>query len=133
MVYYRILARLKSKRFFNLISFTLQGGIKKYDYNFRSIRDNLYKVFGTYSLIAILSPSFRNVPFNGIEWSYQLKDLGFNEKGELSTNDFDEESLNEDEESKGEELEMSEITHKGGSKKVREQSDLDSIDTNIDL
>ena len=61
-------------------------------------------------MIQILSPSFRNVPFNGIEWSYQLKDLGFNEKGELSSHDFDEEELNE-EGKEEEEVEMSEIKH----------------------
>lgn len=26
----------------------------------------------------------RNVPFSGIEWSYQMRDLGFNEKGMLT-------------------------------------------------
>lgn len=54
----------------------------KYDFYFRSIQDNLYKIFGTYNPFAILSPSFRNVPFTGIEWSFQLRDLGYNEKGE---------------------------------------------------
>jgi len=34
-------------------------------------------------MVAIFSPSLRNVPFSGIEWSYQMKDLGFNEKGVL--------------------------------------------------
>lgn len=43
----------------------------------------MYKVFGTQSLIAIFSPSLRNVPFSGIEWSYQMKDMGYNEKGIL--------------------------------------------------
>jgi hypothetical protein len=31
------------------------------------------------------------VPFSGIEWSYQMKDLGFNEKGDHVLNDADEE------------------------------------------
>lgn len=43
----------------------------------------MYRIFGTYSLIAVLSPSLRNIPFTGIEWSYQMRDLGFNEKGKL--------------------------------------------------
>ena len=30
-----------------------------------------------------MSPSLRYNPFNGIEWSFQMKDLGFNEFGEL--------------------------------------------------
>jgi hypothetical protein len=85
-------------------------------------------------MIQILSPSFRNVPFNGIEWSFQLKDLGFNEKGEHSSYDltnFDEEELNEEAK---EELEMSEIKHNDISKvNQTPKEDLDSIDTNIEL
>lgn len=32
----------------------------------------------------MFSPSLRNVPFSGVEWSYQMKDMGFNEKGVLT-------------------------------------------------
>ena len=32
----------------------------------------------------MFSPSLRYNPFNGIEWSFQQKDLGFNEFGEVS-------------------------------------------------
>ncbi len=57
----------------------------------------------------MLSPSLRNIPFTGIEWSYQMKDLGFNEKGELHENRRDEESkLNKQEENK--EIEETEMT-----------------------
>ena len=66
--------------FFGAISRADNG--EKYDYAFKNIRDNLYKTFGTQNLVAIFSPSLRNVPFSGIEWSYQMKDLGFNERGE---------------------------------------------------
>lgn len=59
------------------------GEQRRYDFAFKSIRDNLYKTFGTLNLIAVFSPSLRNVPFSGVEWSYQMKDLGFNEKGVL--------------------------------------------------
>ena len=55
-----------------------------YDFTFSRIRDNLFKVFGTKSYFALLSPSLRNNAFNGIEWSFQMKDLGFNEFGELA-------------------------------------------------
>ena len=41
-----------------------------YDYSFSRIRDNLFKVFGTKSYFAILSPSLRNNAFTGLEWSY---------------------------------------------------------------
>ena len=42
----------------------------------------------------MLSPSLRYNPFNGIEGSFQMKDLGFNEYGEVSSKyvDNDEES-----------------------------------------
>jgi len=65
-----------------------------YDFTFSRIRDNLFKVFGTKSYFAMLSPSLRYNPFNGIEWSFQMKDLGFNEYGEVSSKyaDNDEES-----------------------------------------
>jgi len=31
----------------------------------------------------MLSPSLRYQAFTGIEWSFQMKDLGFDEEGEL--------------------------------------------------
>jgi hypothetical protein len=67
-------------------SVSRQGDGEKYDFNFKSIRDNLYRVFGTRSLIGIFSPSMRSIPFSGVEWSYQMRDLGYNEKGHLSSN-----------------------------------------------
>merc|ERR1712224_328947 len=53
-----------------------------YDFTFSRVRDNLFKVFGTKSYFAMLSPSLRYNPFNGIEWSFQMKDLGFSEYAE---------------------------------------------------
>ena len=64
-----------------------------YDFTFTRQRDNLFKIFGTKSAFQMLSPSLRYIAFNGIEWSFQMKDLGFNEFGELA-NGGDEESLN---------------------------------------
>lgn len=55
-----------------------------YDYTFARGRDNLFKIFGTKSYFQMLSPSLRYNAFNGIEWSFQQKDLGFNEYGEVS-------------------------------------------------
>jgi len=66
--------------FFGAIQRSESG--EKYDYAFKNIRDNLYKTFGTQNLVAIFSPSLRNIPFSGVEWSYEMKDLGFNERGE---------------------------------------------------
>ena len=48
---------------------------------FSSITDNLYKVFGTHKIFRILSPSFRNVPFTGLEWSFKCLDEGYNCEG----------------------------------------------------
>lgn len=51
----------------------------------------------------MLSPSLRNLPFTGVEWSYQMRDLGYNEKGyinemtEMTRNNL---IFNEDEEIK---------------------------------
>jgi len=35
----------------------------------------------------MLSPSLRNIPFSGVEWTYQMRDLGFNDKGEKTVRD----------------------------------------------
>ena len=61
------------------------NGYKKdsIDYSFGRVRDNLFKVFGTKSYLAIFSPSLRNNAFTGVEWSYQMRDLGFDEYGDI--------------------------------------------------
>ena len=43
--------------------------------------DNLFRVFGTHKFLRILSPSLRNVPFTGLEWSFNFKDSGFDCNG----------------------------------------------------
>lgn len=50
--------------------------------SFDNAEDNLFEVFGTYKLLRVLSPSLRNVPFTGIEWSFLMSDLGFNQMGQ---------------------------------------------------
>jgi len=40
----------------------------------------------------MLSPSLRYIAFTGIEWSFQMKDLGFNEFGELASGGDEESS-----------------------------------------
>ena len=47
-------------------------------FSFSSINDNLFRIFGTNKLFRILSPSFRNVPFTGVEWAFLMQDLGYN-------------------------------------------------------
>lgn len=39
---------------------------------FEFLSDNLYRIFGTHKFFRIFSPSFRNVPFTGLEWSFKL-------------------------------------------------------------
>ena len=48
---------------------------------FESSKDNLFRVFGTYKILRILSPSTRNVPFTGLEWSFWFKDDGYDANG----------------------------------------------------
>ena len=58
---------------------------------FDSVSDNLYRVFGTHKWFRILSPSMRNVPFTGLEWSFWFKDEGYDCNGKV-VDTFDEES-----------------------------------------
>lgn len=55
-----------------------QSGV---ELSFSNASDNLYRVFGTFKMLRILSPSLRNVPFTGLEWSYYFKDEGFDCNG----------------------------------------------------
>ena len=64
---------------------------------FGTISDNLYRVFGTHKWFRILSPSMRNVPFTGLEWSFWFKDEGYDCNGKvLETNDTENASTLED-------------------------------------
>ena len=51
---------------------------------FPRVSDNLYRVFGTHKFFRIFSPSFRNVPFTGLEWSFKFKDEGYDCDGLLA-------------------------------------------------
>ncbi len=95
--WYLAMTGFSTIEFFGSVSRTDSG--EKYDFNFSTIRDNLYKTFGTHGIFAIFSPSLRNVPFSGIEWSYQMRDLGFNEKGDQRVR-----QSREDEEEKKQEI-----------------------------
>lgn len=62
----------------------VQGGrSNSYDYSFGTVNDNLFKIFGTRSYLAMLSPSLRSGAFTGLEWSFEMRALGFDEKGRL--------------------------------------------------
>ena len=51
---------------------------------FPTVSDNLYRIFGTHKFFRIFSPSFRNVPFTGLEWSFKYKDEGYDCEGLLA-------------------------------------------------
>lgn len=38
-------------------------------------------IFGTYKFLRIFSPSLRNVPLTGLEWSFLVWSQGYNEYG----------------------------------------------------
>jgi hypothetical protein len=52
-----------------------------FDYSFDTISDNLFVLFGTHKLLRILSPSLRALPLTGLEWSFLIKEEGFDEDG----------------------------------------------------
>jgi len=54
---------------------------KNIELSFMKKRDNIFRVFGTCNLVRVLSPSFRNVPFTGLEWSFWFKDSGYDANG----------------------------------------------------
>jgi hypothetical protein len=45
------------------------------------VKDNLFLIFGTYKFLRIFSPSLRNVPLTGLEWSFLVWSQGYNEYG----------------------------------------------------
>jgi len=52
-----------------------------FDFSFDTVKDNLFVLFGTHKILRILSPSMRALPFSGLEWSYLVKEEGFDEDG----------------------------------------------------
>ena len=58
-----------------------KGSRKPHPLSFNSIDDNIYRVFGTQKFFRVLSPSLRNVPFTGLEWSFMFKDMGLDIDG----------------------------------------------------
>jgi hypothetical protein len=52
---------------------------------FEEVRDNLFAIFGTYKIMRVFSPSMRTCPFTGLEWSFLLKDEGYQENGKKIT------------------------------------------------
>lgn len=63
-----------------------------YDFSYERIKDNLFVIFGTHKIFRVLSPSLRALPFSGIEFSFQMKDDGYNEEGIIWNDESDEEN-----------------------------------------
>ena len=63
-----------------------------YDFSYERIKDNLFVIFGTHKILRVLSPSLRALPFSGIEFSFQMKDDGYNEEGIIWNDESDEEN-----------------------------------------
>lgn len=106
---------------------------RKQRLTFKNVSDNLFRVFGTHSFFSILSPSLRAMPFSGVEWTFQARDLGFMEEIE---SDEDEEIMGHkkqiEEDEYRVELEMSDLGSSGLTKvnqshHHRVDSSLDSI------
>ena len=91
----------------------------------------MFRVFGTHSIIAILSPSLRAMPFSGVEWTFQARDLGFMEEIE-SDEELEEAAISKSnpEDDYRVELEMSDLstlTRVNQTKHEDHDSSLDSI------
>ena len=52
---------------FEFIAQVGRGQSDYYNYSFGTVHDNLFKIFGTGSYFAMLSPSLRNGAFTGLE------------------------------------------------------------------
>jgi hypothetical protein len=48
----------------------LTAGKEVPDFGYQQVWDNLFLIFGTYKFVRIFSPSLRNVPLTGLEWSF---------------------------------------------------------------
>jgi hypothetical protein len=69
----------------------------KFEFGFKTVSDNLYKTFGTSKIFRMFSPSMRNVPFTGLEWTFQLHDEGFDQNGKKLLTDIEMRRLNDEE------------------------------------
>lgn len=67
----------------NYNMFSSEENIEPFEYDFRldNPLDNLFILFGTRKILRMFSPSLRNVPINGIEWSFLLRNRGYDEYG----------------------------------------------------
>lgn len=66
-------------------------------------------IFGTHNPIRVLSPSLRALPFSGIEFSFQMKEAGYNEDGIIWNDDWSDGEGDEENPKQEEEIQMSTI------------------------
>ena len=60
-----------------------------YDFSFERISDNLFNIFGTTNFVRMFSPSLRNVPLVGLEWSFWIKEMGLREDCEMEIEGYE--------------------------------------------
>lgn len=63
--------------------FYLIPGDNMYDFSYDKVKDNLFIIFGTNKWLRVLSPSLRALPLSGIEFSFKIKEDGYDEDGYL--------------------------------------------------
>lgn len=80
-----------------------------YDFAYDTIKDNLFVIFGTHKIFRILSPSMRALPLSGLEFSFQMKQEGYNEEGIIWNDSSDEESAPASKNNTVEEYEMASV------------------------
>jgi hypothetical protein len=68
--------------FWSNMSLDAKEKAETFDYSFGNASDNLFAIFGTHKIFRILSPSLRNSPFTGLEFSFVLHDEGYDCEGE---------------------------------------------------
>jgi hypothetical protein len=56
-------------------------GKNYYNYSYQSVSDNLFVIFGTTKVMRMFSPSLRALPLTGLEFSFQMKEAGYDEEG----------------------------------------------------
>lgn len=56
-------------------------GRNYYNYSYQSVSDNLFVIFGTTKVMRMFSPSLRALPLTGLEFSFQMKEAGYDEEG----------------------------------------------------
>ena len=73
--------QLKAKK----LNVSMYNSASKEYQRFQSMRDNIFKTFGSRNFFSIFLPSIRDLPFFGHEWTYEVLELD-NETSALKRN-----------------------------------------------